>query len=144
MLKSGMDRLEIKEWRLELRENELCMEENNMKAKIMKLNELEETIDRQQQKRQEEQMVIDGKQRNFDVKEAEVDKGKEDDCSLHTDTEKIAVNSPSLSSAAGSTTEVGPASNGPNSSMPTEQQDMMVMRREQARILKVHVINNTF
>ena len=154
MLKSGMDRLEIKEWRMELRENELSMEEGNMKAKRMKLKELEDTFDEQQSKRQEEQNVIDEKQRNIDVKEAEVVQEKEDlrrlkfelneknaimeiILKMNNKTEKIAVNFSDLSSSSslssGSNTEAETAGNDSSA----DQQEMMNMLREQARILEV-------
>ena len=154
MLKSGMDRLEMKEWRMELRENELSMEEGNMKAKRMKLKELEDTFDEQQSKRQEEQNVIDEKQRNIDVKEAEVVQEKEDlrrlkfelneknaimeiILKMNNKTEKIAVNFSDLSSSSslssGSNTEAETAGNDSSA----DQQEMMNMLRERARILEV-------
>ena len=55
MLKSGMDNLDIKEWRMELRENVLCMEEGNILAKRQKLKESQENYEDDQKQQQDDE-----------------------------------------------------------------------------------------
>ena len=72
MLKSNMDNAEIKEWRMQLRENEVSLEEENIKSKKMKLRELEESVKEHQQKQMEDKEELERKQKEVEVKEAEV------------------------------------------------------------------------
>ena len=46
-LTSGMDTSEIKEWHIELRDNELSMDEENVKTKKKKLEHEERVLDEQ-------------------------------------------------------------------------------------------------
>ena len=72
MLKSGMDNLDIKEWRMELRENDLCLEEGNIMAKRLKLKDVEENYEEQKQQQEEEKKEIEEKRKSVEGKEVAI------------------------------------------------------------------------
>ena len=44
---SGFNQLEIQEWKMELRENNICMDEHNLRIKKQKIKAIEENTARQ-------------------------------------------------------------------------------------------------
>ena len=57
---------------MELRENELCMEEGNIMAKRQKLKDIEENYDEQKQEQEEEKKEIEEKRKSVEGKEVAI------------------------------------------------------------------------
>ena len=55
-----MKNLEIRELKVDLKENELNMKEGNIKAKRIKLREMEETVESQKQDQDDKKKELDG------------------------------------------------------------------------------------
>ena len=88
----GMKNLEIREWRVELKESELNIQEGNIKAKRMKLREMEESVECQQNDQQEKKKELEEKKNELVEREANVERQKENLRRLHFEvTEKNAV-----------------------------------------------------
>ena len=59
------------------RENDLCMEEENIKAKKMKLQDMEDYVEEQKQITEDEKKELENKEKMVEINEAEVTNEKE-------------------------------------------------------------------
>jgi hypothetical protein len=68
---SGFNQLEIKEWKMELRENNICMDEHNLLIKKQKIKAIEENTERQRKASEQE---MDEKEKELEIQRKHLDK----------------------------------------------------------------------